>query len=96
LGSGGAAQLTSARSLQAGEAVPVIAVTGVAATASSIAAGLVVFSDPLPATFARRTLQVLAFIAVCLSILLMPAPVRAAEAIEHEAVSGARADGAED
>ncbi len=61
-----------------------------------MAADLVAFSDPLPATFAGRTLQVLAFIAVCLSALLMPAPIRAAEAIEHEAVSGAPTDGARD
>ena len=38
----------SARSLQDGEAVSVIAITGTAANISCIAGGIVVFGDPLP------------------------------------------------
>ncbi|HEU0316862.1 MAG TPA: hypothetical protein VFR49_06000, partial [Solirubrobacteraceae bacterium] len=38
----------SARGLQDGEAVPVIAVTGAAANISAIAGGILVFGDPLP------------------------------------------------
>jgi hypothetical protein len=40
--------LVSARSLQIGPAVSVIAVTSVAANALTIAAGPIVFSEPLP------------------------------------------------
>ena len=42
--------LISAKSLQIGEAVPVIAVTSVAANAATIASGPIVFGDPLPST----------------------------------------------
>ena len=40
--------LVSARSLQIGPVVPVIAVTSVAANALTIAAGPIVFAEPLP------------------------------------------------
>ena len=40
----------SARSLQDGEAVAVIAITGTAANISGIAGGILVFGDPLPGT----------------------------------------------
>jgi hypothetical protein len=40
--------LVSARSLQLGRAVPVIALTSVAANVSTIASGLIVFGEPLP------------------------------------------------
>ena len=40
--------VVSARSLQIGKAVPVIAVTSVAANALTIAAGPLVFEEPLP------------------------------------------------
>ena len=38
----------SARGLQDGEAVPVIAATSIAANVSNIAGGILVFGDPLP------------------------------------------------
>jgi hypothetical protein len=44
---GVAAFFVSARSLQLGPAVPVIAVTSIAANASAIPAGIIVFGDPL-------------------------------------------------
>jgi hypothetical protein len=40
--------VVSARSLQVGDAIPVIAVTSAAANLSTIASGLVVFGEPLP------------------------------------------------
>ena len=46
--------VVSARSLQVGKAVPVIAVTSVAANLLTIAAGPVVFQEPLPDDSARR------------------------------------------
>ena len=44
----------SARSLQDGEAVPVIAITGTAANISCIAGGIIVFGDPMPDRRARH------------------------------------------
>ena len=44
----------SARGLQDGEAVPVIAVTGTAANIAGIAGGIVVFGDPMAGSTARR------------------------------------------
>ena len=44
----------SARGLQDGEAVPVIAVTGAAANIAGIAGGIVVFGDPMAGGHARR------------------------------------------
>ena len=41
--------LVSARSLQLGEAVPMIALTSAAANLTTIAAGPIVFGEPLPA-----------------------------------------------
>src|SRR6188472_2802125 len=43
-----AAFYASARGLQDGDAVPVIAITGTAANISCIAGGIIVFGDPLP------------------------------------------------
>jgi hypothetical protein len=68
----------SARALQDGEAVPVIAVTGTAANIAGIAGGLVVFSDPMPGTVVGIVLQSLGFVLVIVACALMPAPVRSA------------------
>ena len=68
----------SARGLQDGEAVPVIAVTGTAANISGIAGGIVVFGDPIAGGALGVTLQALAFVLVIVASALMPAPVRAA------------------
>ena len=43
-----AAFYASARGLQDGDAVPVIATTGTAANVATIAGGIIVFGDPLP------------------------------------------------
>jgi drug/metabolite transporter (DMT)-like permease len=68
----------SARGLQDGEAVPVIAVTGTAANIAGIAGGIIVFGDPVAASPTGVALQALAFVAVIVAAALMPAPVRAA------------------
>jgi len=67
----------SARGLQDGEAVPVIAVTGTAANIAGIAGGIVVFGDPVAASPSGVVLQALAFLLVIVAAALMPAPVRA-------------------
>jgi hypothetical protein len=69
---------SSARGLQEGEAVPVIAVTGTAANIAGIAGGIVVFGDPVAGSTAGVLLQALAFVLVIVAAALMPAPVRAA------------------
>jgi hypothetical protein len=68
----------SARGLQDGEAVPVIAVTGTAANIAGIAGGIVVFGDPVAGSTAGVLLQAFAFVLVVVAAALMPAPVRAA------------------
>ncbi len=68
----------SARGLQDGEAVAVIAVTGTAANIAGIAGGIVVFGDPMAASTLGVVLQALAFVLVVVASALMPAPVRAA------------------
>ncbi len=68
----------SARGLQDGEAVPVIAVTGTAANIAGIAGGILVFGDPMAASAVGIVLQSLAFVLVVVAAALMPAPVRSA------------------
>ncbi len=67
----------SARGLQDGEAVPVIAVTGTAANIAGISGGIIVFGDPMAASATGVVLQGLAFVLVIVAAALMPAPVRA-------------------
>ena len=73
-----AAFYASARGLQDGDAVPVIAVTGAAANVTGIAGGIIVFGDPLPGHTLGIVLQALAFVMVIVASALTPAPVRAA------------------
>jgi hypothetical protein len=73
----------SARSLQVGDGVAVIAVTSVAANMSSIVAGMVVFGDPLGDDFLIVAARLTAFLLVLLAAALMPAPVRAGEALKE-------------
>lgn len=68
----------SARSLQDGDAVPVIAITGTAANISCIAGGIIVFGDPMPSDALGIVIQATAFVMVIVASALMPAPVRAA------------------
>jgi hypothetical protein len=71
----------SAKGLQDGEPVPVIAVTGTAASVAGIVGGIIVFGDPVPGNPVVLIVQCLAFIFVLLAAWLMPAPVRAVPAI---------------
>jgi hypothetical protein len=71
--------VVSARSLQIGRAVPVIAVTSVAANVFTIAAGPIVFSEPMPDDTLGVAMRVLAFTLVIVAAALTPAPVHAAE-----------------
>jgi drug/metabolite transporter (DMT)-like permease len=68
----------SARGLQDGDAVPVIAVTGTAANIAGIGGGIIVFGDPMAGSTAGVVLQALAFVLVVVASAMMPAPVRAA------------------
>jgi len=76
----------SARSLQIGEAVPVIALTSVAGNASAIPAGIIVFGDPLGSDAVEIGVRCAAFLMVVAAAALLPAPTRAAE----RAAKGAR------
>ena len=67
--------LVSARSLQIGPAVSVIAVTSVAANALTIAAGPIVFSEPFPDHALGVTMRVLAFALVVCAAALTPPPL---------------------
>jgi drug/metabolite transporter (DMT)-like permease len=71
---------TSARGLQDGEAVPVIASTSTAANVSCIIGGIVVFGDPMPSDMAGIALQLFAFVLVVVAAVVTPPPMRAAEA----------------
>jgi len=75
---GVAAFFASARSLQIGPAVPVIAVTSIAGNASAIPAGIVVFGDPLGSDTLEVAVRTLAFLLVIGAAALIPAPTRAA------------------
>ncbi len=69
----------SARSLQDGGAVEVIAITGTAASITCISGGILVFGDPMPGTAFGIVVQGLAFLLVIAASALTPAP-RAASA----------------
>jgi drug/metabolite transporter (DMT)-like permease len=68
----------SAKGLQDGEPIPVIAVTGTAANLSGIVGGIIVFGDPLSGNPLALVVQCVAFVLVLMAAWLMPAPVRAA------------------
>jgi hypothetical protein len=67
----------SAKGLQDGDAVPVIAVTGTTANIAGIVGGIIVFGDPLSADPVALAAECLAFVLVLMAAWLMPAPVRA-------------------
>lgn len=67
--------LVSAASLQAGPAVPVIAITSAAANVTTIAAGPVVFGEPLPAGPGGIALRLAAFALVVVAASLTPPPL---------------------
>ncbi len=73
--------LVSARSLQLGEAVPVIALTSAAANLTTIAAGPIVFAEPLPSGSLALAVRVLAFGLVITAAALTPPPVESSAAV---------------
>jgi hypothetical protein len=72
-----AAFYASARSLQDGAAVEVIAITGTAANVSCIAGGIIVFGDPMPGNTVGIAVQAVAFVLVIIASALTPAPASA-------------------
>jgi drug/metabolite transporter (DMT)-like permease len=76
LAGGVVAFFASARSLQIGPAVPVIAVTAIAGNASAIPAGIIVFGDPLGSDVLTVAVRTVAFVLVVAAAALIPAPVR--------------------
>jgi drug/metabolite transporter (DMT)-like permease len=76
----------SARSLQIGDGVTVIAVTSVAANLSTILAGLAVFGDRIGNNALEIGVRLAAFVLILVGAALIPAPVRAGEALEEAAV----------
>jgi drug/metabolite transporter (DMT)-like permease len=67
----------SARSLQLGAAVEVIAITSVAANLAAILGGILVFGEPIGSGPVGITARLLAFCLVIAGAALMPAPTRA-------------------
>lgn len=86
-----AAFFTSAKGLQDGDAVPVIAVTGTAANVGGIIGGIVVFGDPLSGHPLMLAAEVFAFVLVLVAAWLTPAPTRAAGAAVPGALTPAAA-----
>ncbi len=70
--------LVSARSLQLGDAVPVIALTSAAANLATIAAGPIVFGEALPSGHLELVVRLLAFALVIFAAALTPPPAAAA------------------
>ena len=66
--------LISARSLQLGDAVPMIALTSAAANLTTIAAGPIVFGEPMPSSRLGVVVRVLAFALVIVAAALTPPP----------------------
>jgi len=75
----------SARSLQIGDGVTVIAVTSVAANLSTILAGLAVFGDRIGNNALEVGVRLAAFVMILIGAALIPAPVRAGEALKEAA-----------
>lgn len=75
---------TTARSLQVGNAVAVIAATASTANLLGIVGGIVVFGDPVGSDPLAATGRILAFALVVFAVVLVPAPVRAERAVREE------------
>ena len=73
----------SARGMQEGEAVPVIAATSTAANVSCILGGIIVFGDPMPTDAVGICVQAFAFILVVAAALVTPPRLEAAAANAH-------------
>jgi hypothetical protein len=71
----------SARALQIGPGVEVIALTSVAANLIAILGGILIFRDPVGTGALEITGRMLAFCLVVGGAALIPAPVRATDAV---------------
>jgi hypothetical protein len=69
--------LISARSLQLGDAVPMIALTSAAANLTTIAAGPIVFGEPMPSSQLGVFVRLVAFALVIVAAALTPPPAHA-------------------
>ena len=69
----------SARGLQVGDGLSVIAFTSVSANLSAILGGILVFGDPMGGDAFEIVVRGMAFAMVLVATALMPAPMRAAE-----------------
>ena len=86
----------SARGMQEGEAVPVIAATSTAANVSCILGGIIVFGDPMPTDAVGISVQIFAFVLVVAAALVTPPRLEAAAAnatLAHSPVRGGAAHG---
>jgi drug/metabolite transporter (DMT)-like permease len=84
----------SARSLQIGDGVTVIALTSIASNASAIPAGIIVFGDPIGDDAVQVILRSLAFLLVVVAAAMIPAPTRAAKGPSRAASPPEQAAGA--
>lgn len=75
----------SARSLQIGPPVAVIAITSTAANACAILAGPVVFDEPLPDGVVGMAMRIMAFLLVIAAAALTPPPALVEDAEAHRA-----------
>jgi hypothetical protein len=75
--------LISARSLQLGDAVPMIALTSAAANLTTIAAGPILFSEPLPASRLGVAVRMLAFAFVIVAAALTPPPAPSSDHVAN-------------
>jgi hypothetical protein len=73
--------LVSTRSLQRGRAVPVIAVTSAAANVTTIAAGPIVFGEPMPSGALGIVVRLVAFALVVTAAALTPPPQARGEVV---------------
>ena len=71
--------VVSARSLQLGPVIPVIAITNAAANVCTIASGPIVFGEPVPDDATGVVIRVLAFTLVICAAALTPGPVERRE-----------------
>jgi hypothetical protein len=67
--------VVSARSLQIGPAVPVIAITNAAGNVCTIASGPIIFGEPVPGDPLGVAVRILAFTLVIAAAALTPGPV---------------------
>jgi drug/metabolite transporter (DMT)-like permease len=67
--------VVSARSLQLGPVVPVIAITTAVGNVVTIASGPIVFGEPMPDSTGGAVLRLAAFALVCAAAALTPGPV---------------------